>query len=189
GQPYRFVVTNTGKSTHEFVIEPAGAIDKALEANGKEAEAEDIAPGQTKELIWTFDKAGDFQVACHKPGHYEAGMVHPIQVVDKAVVVPVEEGDFYVKLGQTELKKDTWYAFVITNVGQNVHEGVLEKAGDVDEALETEGEPEREAEAEDIAPGHVRELLWKFAEPGDYQFACHKPGHYEAGMVEQFTVK
>src|SRR5690242_19314351 len=46
GQTYLFVVTNRGKATHEFVVEPDGAVDKALEANGKAAEAENIAPGQ-----------------------------------------------------------------------------------------------------------------------------------------------
>jgi uncharacterized cupredoxin-like copper-binding protein len=35
GQTYNFVVTNTGKATHELVIEPAGAVDEALQVNGQ----------------------------------------------------------------------------------------------------------------------------------------------------------
>ena len=31
GQPYTFTVTNAGNDTHEFVIEPAGAVDAPLE--------------------------------------------------------------------------------------------------------------------------------------------------------------
>jgi uncharacterized cupredoxin-like copper-binding protein len=42
---------------------------------------------------------------------------------------------------------------------------------------------ERESELEDLAPGETGELAWTFTEPGRYQFACHIPGHVEAGMV------
>jgi len=189
GQTYRFLVTNSGKATHELVIEPAGAVDKALQASGAKAEAESIAPGQTKDLLWTFTKAGAFQVACHQPGHFEAGMVHAIQVTDKAIPVPVTVGDMFVKLSQTELKPNTLYTFVVTNTGQATHELVTEPAGAVDHALEGAGEPEPSAEAENIAPGTTRELPWFFTTPGNYQLACHKPGHYEAGMVQRFSVK
>jgi uncharacterized cupredoxin-like copper-binding protein len=80
GQPYTFVVTNNGTIEHEMVIERRGAVDQALEANGQEAEAADLDPGQTKTLTWTFTEPGDYQLACHIPGHYEAGMVTAITV-------------------------------------------------------------------------------------------------------------
>src|SRR5581483_2871268 len=130
-----------------------------------------------------------FQVACHKPGHFEAGMVHAIQVSDKAIPVPVTIGDMYVKLSQTDLKPNTLYTFVVTNDGKATHELVAEPAGAVDHALSGANEPEQSAEAENIAPDTTRELPWFFTTPGQYQVACHKPGHYEAGMVQQFTVK
>jgi uncharacterized cupredoxin-like copper-binding protein len=189
GQPYRFVVTNSGKATHELVIEPAGAVDQALQANGKPAEAENIAPGQTKDLLWTFTKPGAFQVACHQPGHFAAGMAHQIQVSDHVIPVPVTVGDMFVKLSQTDLKPNTLYTFVVTNDGHATHELVAEPAGQVDHALSGANEPEHSAEAENIAPGTTRELPWFFTTPGQYQVACHKPGHYEAGMVQPFTVK
>jgi uncharacterized cupredoxin-like copper-binding protein len=188
GQTYRFLVTNSGKATHELVIEPAGAIDQALTASGTTAEAEEIAPGQSKELLWTFTTPGQYQLACHQPGHFEAGMVHQIQVTDKAVAVPVTLGDMTVSMNQTDLKPNTLYTFVISNTGKATHEVVAEQAGKVDQALEGSNEPEEAAEAEDIAPGTVRELPWFFTTDGQYQLACHKPGHFEAGMVEQFTV-
>ncbi|HEU0113460.1 MAG TPA: plastocyanin/azurin family copper-binding protein, partial [Thermomicrobiales bacterium] len=172
GQTYRFVVTNSGKATHEMVIEPAGAVDHALQANGKPAEAEAIAPGQTKDLLWTFTKAGAFQLACHQPGHYEAGMTHAIQVTDKAIAIPVTVGDMFVKMSQPDLKPNTLYAFVVSNEGQATHELVAEQAGVVDRALAGAGEPEHAAEAENIAPGTTRELPWFFTTPGQYQLAC-----------------
>jgi uncharacterized cupredoxin-like copper-binding protein/predicted ester cyclase len=80
GQPYAFVVTNVGQTEHEMVIERRGDIDKPLEVNGQESEAPDIEPGKTKTLTWTFTEPGEYQLACHIPGHYEAGMVTPIEV-------------------------------------------------------------------------------------------------------------
>jgi uncharacterized cupredoxin-like copper-binding protein len=78
GTPVRFEVTNKGKIQHEFVIERAGGVDDALEEEreGQEVDAEIEAfnPGQTKTLEWTFTQPGAYQVACHIPGHFEAGM-------------------------------------------------------------------------------------------------------------------
>ena len=116
-------------------------------------------------------------------------MVEQIQVTDKAVAVPVTVGDMSVNMTQTDLKPNTLYSFVITNTGAATHEVVAEQAGKVDQALEGPNEPEEQAEAEDIEPGTVRELSWFFTTDGQYQLACHKPGHFEAGMVEKFSVK
>jgi uncharacterized cupredoxin-like copper-binding protein len=84
GKLYLFEVTNTGTTTHEFVLEPASAVDEPLAkvAYGAklEAEAEDIAPGQTADLLWTFPTAGPYQMACHVPGHFEAGMKATVTV-------------------------------------------------------------------------------------------------------------
>lgn len=34
-----------------------------------------------------------------------------------------------------------------------------------------------------LEPGERKELVWRFAQPMDLEFACNVPGHYEAGMV------
>lgn len=77
GVPYHFVITNNGTIAHELVLEGAGVVDEPLEADGREGEVEEdeLPPGATATLDWTFDTAGDYQMACHVPGHYEAGMV------------------------------------------------------------------------------------------------------------------
>jgi uncharacterized cupredoxin-like copper-binding protein len=86
GEPYVFSVGNAGLVVHEFVIEPAGSTEEAaLEAeNGeeREAELEDIQPGQTAELVWTFDEPGRYQFACHLADHFERGMVIEIEVTE-----------------------------------------------------------------------------------------------------------
>jgi uncharacterized cupredoxin-like copper-binding protein len=87
GLTYIFAIANEGRDLHEFVIEPAGSEEEAaLEAdeNGeeREAEVEDLAPGQTAELEWTFTEPGDFQFACHLLDHYQRGMVVEVEVVE-----------------------------------------------------------------------------------------------------------
>lgn len=81
GQEYTFSITNNGVAMHEFLIEVTGAQDEPLEANDEEAEAEDIAPGETKMLTWVFGEPGRYQFTCHIPGHYPAGMALNITVV------------------------------------------------------------------------------------------------------------
>jgi uncharacterized cupredoxin-like copper-binding protein len=39
-----------------------------------------IAPGETRTLGWTFIEAGSYQLACHEPGHYEAGQALVVEV-------------------------------------------------------------------------------------------------------------
>ena len=81
GQAYTFAITNTGQLVHELVIEPAGANDAPLDQDGQESEVEDIDPGASAELTWTFDEPGRYQFACHVPGHLEQGMVLEFDVV------------------------------------------------------------------------------------------------------------
>lgn len=81
GQPYVFVVTNVGKVQHMFVIEPKGAVHQPLLRGKVMAMVHGIEPGQTITLAWTFAAPGADQLACHEPGHYEAGMVEAITVV------------------------------------------------------------------------------------------------------------
>ncbi|WP_020407223.1 cupredoxin domain-containing protein [Hahella ganghwensis] len=82
GETIRFVVTNDGSIEHEFAI---GTKEEHAEHgammmknpgmdHGPAGNAMAMQPGETKELIWTFEKAWQVQVACNIPGHYEAGM-------------------------------------------------------------------------------------------------------------------
>lgn len=82
GETVRFVVTNTGKLRHEFVIGTAAEQEEHAEAMAKanarmphdHANAILMKPGETKEIVWTFSDVDDARFACLIPGHYEAGM-------------------------------------------------------------------------------------------------------------------
>ena len=39
------------------------------------------------------------------------------------------------------------------------------------------------------APGKSGEIVWQFTRPGEFQFGCLIPGHFEAGMVGTVNVK
>lgn len=93
--------------------------------------------------------------------------------------------DFSVVISPTTAKAGEPITFVVTNTGAEMHELVLEKAGDDDVPLSADGV---ESEIEDIAPGTTSEMTWTITEPGTYQLACHIPGHYEQGMVATFEV-
>lgn len=93
GETIKFVVVNKGKLKHELTI---GDADEQLEhrkemekmsdmghddtAHGMPSNAIHVAPGQTRELIWQFTKAGVLEMACNYPGHADLGMEDSISV-------------------------------------------------------------------------------------------------------------
>lgn len=81
GETVRFVVTNGGKLQHEFTLgtaaeqrEHAKMMAAMPDMKHNDGSSITLAPGETKELIWQFAKAGTVEIACHAPGHEEAGM-------------------------------------------------------------------------------------------------------------------
>ena len=82
GVPYTFVITNHGVLIHELVIEHGSDVDKPIEFQGGVAEASDIIAGSTAIMSFTFSTPGDYQLACHQPGHFESGMAMKITVTN-----------------------------------------------------------------------------------------------------------
>ena len=87
GETIRFVHKNDGKIMHEFVIgtkkeldEHAVLMKKFPNMEHDEPYMAHVAPGKTGEVIWTFNRAGDFDFACLISGHYEAGMIGKVKV-------------------------------------------------------------------------------------------------------------
>lgn len=88
GETVRIVVHNDGKEMHEFVIGTKQELDQhaamMLKHPGMEHDEPymtHVAPGKKGEIIWTFNRAGDFDFACLIAGHYQGGMVGNINVV------------------------------------------------------------------------------------------------------------
>ncbi len=82
GTLYHFVVTNTGKIAHDFMIMPkseGSMSEMPMEDLDKKALASisNLNPGETKTLDYTFPSTATGshpEFACYDPGHYEAGM-------------------------------------------------------------------------------------------------------------------
>jgi uncharacterized cupredoxin-like copper-binding protein len=82
GVPVTFTFVNKGKGVHEAVVGTRTeqiAHDKEMAAMGGMVMADEphaiaLKPGVTKKLRYTFTKAGRYEIGCHTPGHYNAGM-------------------------------------------------------------------------------------------------------------------
>ncbi len=72
--------------------------------------------------------------------------------------------------------------FEVTSMGMTVHEFMVGPAADV--AADKEGTPE----IADIGMMATKSLTYTFSGPGPFAFACHAPGHYEAGMQGAIVV-
>jgi uncharacterized cupredoxin-like copper-binding protein len=187
GETITFEITNTGGADHEFKVGPMQAAFGDLDSAPEVAH---IRPGSTASVTYTFSQPGPYALACHEPGHFEHGMFgfvdvitttpqvgsqsHPRMIVlrldDQLEFVP---GEVSVTPGETVL-------FVLANVGSNVtHEFQL---GPADRVALDQVDGQIVVEADKIEPLHVAYLTYTFGSVGPYAFACHEPGHYEAGM-------
>ena len=87
GEVLRLIVVNTGKVKHELVVgqarelaEHAKSMRQSKGEHHHHDNAVSVEPGQSAILMFTFDKAGEWGMACFEPGHYEAGMKGLVQV-------------------------------------------------------------------------------------------------------------
>ena len=87
GETVRLVIRNQGKMLHEFVLGTRKTLDEhaALMVKFPTMEHDEpymahVAPGQTGQIVWTFNRAGEFDFACLIAGHYQAGMVGKVLV-------------------------------------------------------------------------------------------------------------
>ena len=88
GETVKFVITNYGKLSHEFMIgdrseqeEHEREMQSTKGMGHTEPNVVSISPGETKTLVWQFGNEGTLEFACHVPGHYAAGMVGTIHIV------------------------------------------------------------------------------------------------------------
>jgi uncharacterized cupredoxin-like copper-binding protein len=81
GEQIKFVLKNVGQVDHEFLVDSVANNARhkiEMEKNPDMAHAEPngarVKPAESRELLWRFSKAGNFEFACLLPGHYESGM-------------------------------------------------------------------------------------------------------------------
>ena len=88
GETVRLLVRNHGKMLHELVIgrkqeldEHAAMMVKFPGMEHDEPYMTHVSPGKRGQIVWNFNRPGEFQFACLIAGHYQAGMVGTINVV------------------------------------------------------------------------------------------------------------
>ena len=81
GETVRFVVRNDGKLLHEFVLGTPQELDKHARLMEKfpnmvhdEPYMAHVDPAMQGEVVWQFNRPGEFDFACLLPGHFQAGM-------------------------------------------------------------------------------------------------------------------
>ncbi len=91
GDTLRIRAVNVGKVLHEIVIGTGDELKAHAEMMKKFPKMEHdepymahVAAGKQGEIVWTFNRPGDFEFACLIAGHFEAGMRGTIRVAPKA---------------------------------------------------------------------------------------------------------
>ena len=87
GETVRFVVRNSGKTLHEFVLGTLQELQAHSELMRKHPGMEHrapymahVAPGKTERVVWRFTRTGEFYYGCLVPGHFESGMIGKVAV-------------------------------------------------------------------------------------------------------------
>ena len=87
GDTVKFIIKNAGKMMHEMVIgtrkeldEHAALMMKFPTMEHDEPYMAHVGPGKKGELVWNFNRAGEFDFACLVAGHYQACMFGKIKV-------------------------------------------------------------------------------------------------------------
>jgi uncharacterized cupredoxin-like copper-binding protein len=184
---YSFQVANVGKIQHDLAIEGGGI---------KESRTPLIDAGQSKDLQVDL-KPGKYKFYCTVPGHAQSGMRVEVTVTGgpgggakrpaakkpsappkaaAAKTVKVAEKEFSIALaGGSELKAGK-YAFQVANVGKIQHD------------LAIEGNGIKETKTPLLNAGQSKDLQISL-KPGKYKFFCTVPGHEQAGMKVDVTVR
>jgi uncharacterized cupredoxin-like copper-binding protein len=87
GETLRLRAVNAGAMLHEIVLGTGDELAAHAELMKKfpdmahdEPYMAHVPAGRRQDLVWHFNRAGDFEFACLLPGHYEAGMRGTLRV-------------------------------------------------------------------------------------------------------------
>jgi len=113
----------------------------------------------------------------------------------RIIQVNMEERDgkmLYVP-AQAEIRKGETIKFVIFNNGELDHEFVLasteENLEHAEMMMKNPKMRHADPNATRVAPKQTSEIIWKFTNAGQFEFACLIPGHRDGGMLGTVDVK
>jgi uncharacterized cupredoxin-like copper-binding protein len=106
------------------------------------------------------------------------------------MTVTVTLTDFKIASPVTQFKVGTTYHFVVINQGKTEHELMIAPPMTAGMTMEQIDDAQL-FEASDIEVGATKTVDYTFKQSdlkGTWEFACHEPGHYEAGMKLPVTI-
>ena len=125
---------------------------------------------------------GSWSGAASAPGPGEAGFVAGTQANPRIVQIVATPQLRFLPAVVTIQAGET-ITFEVTTMGPVVHEFMVGPATDV--AADKAGTPE----ITELSMMQTRSLTYTFTGPGPFSFACHAPGHFEAGMSGTIVVQ
>jgi uncharacterized cupredoxin-like copper-binding protein len=153
---------------------------------------------KTRPLLLFLGPLAVVAAACGGGGDSETAAVGD---GDADRTVEIEMVDIAFEPAELEVEAGETVRFVFENTGKAAHDafvGDIAAQGDHEremrEAEEDDGHGggHDENDAEDaitVEPGETGELTYTFDESGSLEIGCHQPGHYEAGMKIDVTVR
>jgi len=125
---------------------------------------------------------GSWSGAASAPGPGDSGFVAGTQATPRVVQI-VATPQLRLLPAVVTIRAGETITFEVTTMGPTVHEFMVGPAADV--ATDKAGTPE----IADLGMMQTRSLTYTFTGPGPFAFACHAPGHYEAGMAGTIVVQ
>lgn len=147
-------------------------------------------------------------------GHGSSNIGEPGKAAEVSRTVEVTMEDIYFEPETIEVKPGETIRFVVTNVGEFVHEfnigtpemhaahqeemmmmmehGVLEADKIHRDKMKMDMGDGHSMAHDDpnsvlLESGETAEVIWKFPSAMELEFACNVPGHYESGMAGAFN--
>ncbi len=158
-----------------------------------------------------------FAAGAHGGGHGNgAASGEPGKASEANRTITVEMYDNYYEPEKIEVKSGETVRFVVENKGKLVHEfnigtpsmheahqeemqmmvehGVIQGGKLNHEMMEMDMGNGQSMKHDDpnsvlLEPGQSEEVVWKFTEKSNIEFACNVPGHYQAGMYGDVNFK
>lgn len=121
-----------------------------------------------------------------------AAIGEPGKRVTRTVKVDMTD-DMRFRPASITVKKGETVRFVVKNSGKMKHEMVLGTPQMLKEhydmMMKMPGMEHEEPNMVTVAPGATGEIVWRFTQAGNVDFACLQPGHLDAGMKGAVRVR
>ena len=158
-------------------------------------------------------KSVDESNADNGHGHHQHKLEwgEPGEAGEVTRTIEVVMGDIYFDPKSIKSNEGDTIRFIVKNVGNLVHEfnigtnhmhkehqqemvkmlqmGMMTATSLNHEKMEHGDMKHDDANSILLEPGESAELIWRFTQPIQLEFACNVPGHYEAGMVGAISVE